>query len=106
MRPIVKCLAMIGWLVLVQPLAACAENDDDGDHDRARDLHERGEIRGLADILDIVRAQAPGDIIAVELVRRSDKWVYRLQIVAPDGRRNVVDVDAGAGVIMNNGEND
>jgi uncharacterized membrane protein YkoI len=108
MGPIIKHIATVGLagLILAQPLAAYTESDDDGDHDRARDLYERGEIRGLADILDIVRAQAPGDIVAVDLVRKGNKWVYRLQIVAADGRRKIIDVDAGAGVIMRDGVGD
>ncbi|ESY77383.1 peptidase M4 [Mesorhizobium sp. LNHC221B00] len=101
-------LAMLGLagLVLAQPLAARADEDDDGDHDRARDLYEHGEIKGLSNILDIVRAQAPGDIVAVDLIRKANKWVYRFQVVGADGRRKTVDVDAGAGVIMREGEGD
>ncbi|TJW07555.1 MAG: hypothetical protein E5W82_22840 [Mesorhizobium sp.] len=108
MRATVKHLAVMGLvgLVLVQPLAARADDDDDDDHDRARNLYEHGQIRGLSNILDIVRAQAPGDIIAVDLIRKSNKWVYRFQIVATDGRRTIVDVDAGAGVIMRDGVGD
>lgn len=103
-----KRLAMLGLagLVLAQPLAARADEDDDGDHDRARDLYEHGEIKGLSNILDIVREQAPGDIVAVDLIRKANKWVYRLQVVGADGRRKTVDVDAGAGVIMREGEGD
>lgn len=103
-----KRLAMLGLagLVLTQPLTARADEDDDGDHDRARDLYEHGEIKGLSNILDIVRAQAPGDIVAVDLIRKANKWVYRFQVVGADGRRKTVDVDAGAGVIMREGEGD
>lgn len=103
-----KRLAMLGLagLVLVQLVAARADEDDDGDHDRARDLYEHGQIRGLSSILEIVRAQAPGDIVAVDLIRKANKWVYRFQVVGADGRRKTVDVDAGAGVIMREGEKD
>jgi uncharacterized membrane protein YkoI len=90
----------LAGLVLGLPLAAHADEDDDGDHDRARDLHERGEIKGLSDILRLVRAQVPGDIVAIDLIRQGNGWVYRLQIVASDGRRRIVDVNAGAGVLM------
>lgn len=98
-------MGLIG-LALVQPLAAFADEDDDGDHDRARDLYEHGEIKGLAKILDIVRAQTPGDVVAVDLIRLGDKWVYRFQIIVADGRRKIVDVDADAGVIIGGGEGD
>lgn len=108
MMVILKRLAMLGLagLVLAQPPAARADEDDDGDHDRARDLYEHGEIRGLSDILHIVRAQAPGDIVAVDLISKAGKWVYRFQVVDAGGRRRTVNVDAGAGVIMRDGEGD
>lgn len=84
-------------LLLGTPLAALA--DEDGDHDLARDLYEEGEIHALADILRIVAEQAPGDIVAVDLIKQGNRWVYRFQVVASDGRRTIVDVDAGAGTI-------
>ena len=102
MKTVLKCLTMVGLcgFVLGWPLVAHADMDDDGDHDRARDLYERGEIEGLAKILDVVHAAAPGDIVAVDFIRVGSRWIYRFQIVAADGRRRVVDVDAGAGVLM------
>lgn len=92
-------VSLVG-LVLALPFAARAEVDDDGDHDRARDLYEHGEIKALSNILSVVRAQAPGDIVAVDFIRLGGRWVYRFQIVDADGRRRIVDVDAGAGTLM------
>jgi uncharacterized membrane protein YkoI len=102
MNTILKRLAMVGLsgFVLCWPLLARADMDEDGDHDRARDLYERGEIKGLSNILSVVHAKAPGEIVAVDFIRIGDRWVYRFQIIAADGRRKVVDVDAGAGVLM------
>ena len=94
----------VAGLVLAMPSAGRAQ-DDDGDHDRARDLYERGEIEGLADIMAIVRAKAPGEIVAVDLIRAKGRWVYRFQVIAADGRRRIVDVDAGAGGVLT-GEGD
>ncbi|WP_292064892.1 PepSY domain-containing protein [Mesorhizobium sp.] len=106
MRTALVRLAALGMagLIWATPFAARAQDDDD-DHDRARDLYERGEIEGLADILSVVRAKAPGDIVAVDLIRVGGKWVYRVQVVAADGRRRIVDVDAGAGAVLG-GEGD
>ncbi|MDX8443845.1 PepSY domain-containing protein [Mesorhizobium australafricanum] len=106
MKTVAMSLAALGVaaLVLALPSAVRAQDDDD-DHDRARDLYERGEIEGLADIMTIVRAKAPGEIVAVDLIRTGGKWIYRFQVVAADGRRRIVDVDAGAGGVLG-GEGD
>ncbi|TGV29674.1 hypothetical protein EN785_37135, partial [Mesorhizobium sp. M8A.F.Ca.ET.142.01.1.1] len=63
--------------------AARADEDDDGDHDQARDLYERGEIKGLANILDVVRTKAPGDVVAVDLIRKADRWVRIASMCRP-----------------------
>ena len=102
MRIILNRLAVAGMagLFLTVLVAAHADEDEDEDHDRARDLYEHGEIKGLPDILRLVRARAPGDVVAVDLIRGSSRWIYRLQVVASDGRRRTVDIDAGAGVVI------
>ncbi|TGS13846.1 hypothetical protein EN852_015565 [Mesorhizobium sp. M2E.F.Ca.ET.209.01.1.1] len=101
MKTVSMSLAALGLAALVMALpSAVRAQDDDDDHDRARDLHERGEIEGLADIMAIVRTKAPGEIVSVDLIRAGDKWIYRFQVVAADGRRRIVDVDAGAGGVL------
>jgi len=100
-RPIIFALA---GLAAAMTLAASAV--DDKDHDLARDLYERGEIRALADIIATVNARDPGDIVGIDLVRQGDKWVYRFQIVGADGRRAMVDVDAGPGTPISDGAGD
>ncbi len=85
--------------VLAQSVTTVADDDDD-DHDLARDLHEGGEIRALSEILRKVGESVPGEIVAVNLVRVSDRWVYRIQVVTSDGRRSIVDVDAGKGTMF------
>ncbi|RAZ71478.1 hypothetical protein DPM35_31365 [Mesorhizobium atlanticum] len=101
MKTISMSLAALGVAALVMTLpSALRAQDDDDDHDRARDLYERGEIEGLADIMAIVRAKAPGEIVSVDLIRAGGKWIYRFQVVAADGRRRIVDVDAGAGGVL------
>jgi len=86
--------AIVG-IALIVPLAA-AFGDSDSDHDLARDLYERGEIRSLSEILRVVGRQMPGDIVSVDLVKLAGKWVYRVQVVRPDGHRTTLDVDAAA----------
>ncbi|HZP20755.1 MAG TPA: PepSY domain-containing protein [Bauldia sp.] len=86
------------------PVAAAAE--DDSDHDLARDLYERGEILPLSEILAALGRRMPGDVVAVDLVRVGGRWVYRFQVVGPDGRRATVDLDAGPPGAATGGEGD
>jgi uncharacterized membrane protein YkoI len=102
MRTWLKLPAAIGFaaLLLAAPSIAGADDDnDDDDHDLARELYEHGEIRALSQILRTVGERAPGDVVAVDLVKLDNRWVYRFQVVEADGRRVIVDVDAGAGII-------
>jgi uncharacterized membrane protein YkoI len=101
MAGVAAILGVVGLVLAAPPVHAGDHGGDrDNDHDRARDLYERGEIHALADILRTVSERAPGDIIGIDLIKVGDKWVYRFQIVAADGHRMVVDVDAGAGTIL------
>ena len=99
-------LAMAALIGLALAWPAAARADDDSDHDRARDLYEQGEIHALAEILEIVRERAPGEIVAIDFVSVSGKWVYRFQVIGSNGRRTIVDVDAGAGMVVHDGAGD
>ncbi len=101
-RSVLLCLAatVVAILAFAGPLAVHAAADDDDDHDRARELREGGEIRALSEILAEVSRRVPGEIVAVDLVRGRDRWVYRVQVVSADGRRQIVDVDAGKGTVF------
>ena len=103
MRAQLKQLVIGGIAALVLAVPYAARADSDGNHDRARELYEHGEIQSLDDILRIAEARAPGDVISVDLLRLGDKWVYRFQIVASDGHRTSLDVDASAGTVLDGG---
>ena len=89
--------AVFAALALIAPLGA--RGDDD--HDVARDLYLGGKIHNLSEILSIVRAAAAGDVVAVEFSQLGDKWVYLFQIIAPDGHREMLRVDAASATIIN-----
>jgi uncharacterized membrane protein YkoI len=106
MKAMLKRLTAAGLAMLALSMPAVVRADDDHDHDRARELYEHGEIHALSDILRIVSEHAPGDVVGVDLVRQGDRWVYRFQIVAFDGRRLTLDVDAKAATVMRDGAGD
>ena len=89
----------------VSPTMAVADEGED-DHEVARELFEHGEIRPLEDILAKLKHDAPGDVVAVDLVRVGDQWVYRFQVIAADGHRSIVDVVAGPAKTSGEGGDD
>ena len=74
------------------------------DQDQTRKLVEHGLIHPLRDILARVRDQAPGDVVGINLSRRSGRWVYTLEVLTPTGMRVDVAVDGGTMVILSVGQ--
>jgi uncharacterized membrane protein YkoI len=79
--------------------AAGARADDGHDHDVARQAVERGEIKPLAEILQMVRDKLPGEIAGVKIERKGGRLMYELRIVGAQGRLLEVYVDAATGEI-------
>lgn len=99
-------LALFGAVV---PAGAIAndrdEHDDDGydyegDHERARQAFEQGEIRPLGELLQIVTSTIPGEIVDVEFEKEDGVWVYEFYLIDRDGTLLEVFVDAKTGDIM------
>jgi uncharacterized membrane protein YkoI len=69
------------------------------DHDDARRAVEAGEIRPLADILNVVKGKLPGDVVGVKLEREAGAWMYELRVVDDKGRLFEIHVDARSGEV-------
>jgi uncharacterized membrane protein YkoI len=89
----------IGLLTALTIVAAEARADDHRDHDVARQAVERGEIKSLAEILQVVRAKLPGEVAGVKIEREGGRLTYELRIVGTRGRLLKVHVDAATGEI-------
>lgn len=109
--PVMRHFARIftGVLLAIMLAAGPAMADDHGhgrgkgddDHDLARELYEKGDIRPLAQVLAAVARKVPGDVVAVDLIQnKDDSWTYVVQVVTADGRRVVVDVDAASATVI------
>jgi uncharacterized membrane protein YkoI len=85
---------------------AFADEQEDEEHDQARELLEHGQIHSLNEILQSISRSIDGEVVSVELTQINNRWVYRLQIVAPDGRRTFVDIEANADVDLEDREDD
>lgn len=79
---------------LLSTLAPATSARADEEADRARRALERGEVRPLDEVLHAVRAAVPGDVVAVDLKHDDGRWLYKLRILGPDGKRRSVKVDA------------
>lgn len=79
--------------------AAGARADDGHDHDVARRAVERGEIKPLAEILQMVRDKLPGEVAGVKIERKGGRLMYEFRIVGAQGRLLEVYVDAATGEI-------
>ncbi len=75
-----------------------------GDHDRAREARERGDIKPLEDILTSVQQRFPGDVVKVELEHEHGRWIYEIKLIGKDGRLRKLDVDARDASIIKGGE--
>ncbi|MEQ1714489.1 MAG: PepSY domain-containing protein [Hyphomicrobium sp.] len=111
-----KFAAAVLFALLV--MAVPAVGDDDGEHGheyegkRSRERHEdlehrdalrgaveRGEAKPLAEVLRIVAANHPGDIVGVEVELKGGVWIYEVRVADSNGRLIEVHVDAASGVI-------
>jgi hypothetical protein len=72
---------------------------DRASHDEARRALERGEVRPLAEILQMVQAELGGEVVSVDLERKNGDWLYEFRVIAPDGRRREIYVDALSGAV-------
>lgn len=88
-------IALLG-IILLAPASLARDRG----HDKLRQAVERGEIKPLADILELVRAKLPGEIAAVEAERKKGRWVYEFRTIDAKGRLREVYVDAQSAEIV------
>ncbi|MET4449158.1 hypothetical protein ABIB75_007470 [Bradyrhizobium sp. GM2.2] len=67
------------------------------DHDDARRAVEAGEIRPLAEILNVVKGKLPGEVVGVKPEREAGAWLYEFRVVDVKGRVFEIHVDAKSG---------
>ena len=70
------------------------------DHDEARYLVNRGNIRPLPEVLRAVQSHLFGEIIDVQLRSKDFRWIYLCKLVTPTGRRVIVAIDAATLAIL------
>ena len=88
------------YLLLLACLAPGSAAAGRLDQDDARRLYRSGAILPLEQVLEVVRGYQPGRVIEVELDEDSRRYVYELEILAPDGRVWELEVDAATGRLL------
>ncbi len=87
-------------LILSVALAPPIHASDSGDHDRARQALEAGEILPLKTILEKVDRDSPGQVMEVELERKGERWVYEIKVLRPGGVLIKLLMDASDGTVI------
>lgn len=76
------------------------DTEADDDHETARKALEQHEVLPLGKVLAMIEEKQPGDVIEIELERKSGVWVYELELIDADGRVRELDIDARSGEIL------
>lgn len=75
-----------------------------GDHDRARQALEAGEVLPLRTILERVERDHAGQIMEVELERKETGWIYEVKLLKSGGALVKLKIDARTGALLDSKE--
>ncbi len=81
-------------------LAGGLARADDVGPEAAKRLLSEGRIKPLAEVLDAVKRQVPGEMLEVELEFEETGYVYELKLLRPDGKVQEIEADAASGKIL------
>ena len=94
MRTLICAVVVVGMLIAPMIGVRAADHDHGHDQERARRALEAGEIRPLDEILQEVHQRYPGTLVELELNQERGRWVYEVELLAPDGRLLKLRIDA------------
>ena len=87
--------------LLVAGAPAWADNDEDEeDHERARQAVTDGKALPLGEILSRLQPQIGGEVIEIELEGKGARLVYEIKVLGRDGRLRELYVDAATAEIL------
>lgn len=98
------------WLVhwaACSLLALCAMTwhsssaaSEKGDHERALQALQSGQVLPLTKVLALVEKTHPGQAMEVELESEGGQWQYEIKLLQPNGRLMKLKVDARTGEVL------
>ena len=77
---------------------AAASNQ--GDHERALQAVQSGQVLPLTKVLSLLEKAHPGQVLEVELESEGQVWLYEIKLLQPDGRLTKLKIDARTGQIL------
>lgn len=91
--------------VMTSPIALSSGHerqweDDDHAYDRARRAVDEGEALPIAELLEQLKTEIPGEVVGVAFEREHGRWVYEFKIIDSEGHLLEVYVDAQSGAIL------
>ena len=87
--------ALLAWVDI-----GLAGDGHGGDHERARQALEAGEVLPLRTIIERVERDYPGQVIEVELEREHGRWEYDIKLLRSGGSLVKLRIDARDGRIL------
>ena len=94
------CLVLTLLLWAGSGLAGDRDGGHGGDHDRARQALEAGEVLPLRTIIERVERDYPGQIVEVELERENGRWEYEIKVLRAGGALVKIKLDARDGSVL------
>lgn len=72
----------------------------DGDHDRAKQLKEAGEILPLEQVIERAKKDHPGRLLEAELEEKKGRFIYELELLDEEGIVWELKYDAKSGELL------
>lgn len=94
LRPLLVALALLGGLGM-----PCAWPRD-GDHERALQAVQGGQVLPLRSVLERLEREHPGQVLEVELEDEDGRWVYEIKLLQSGGQRIKLELDAKTGEVL------
>ena len=91
-----RLAVLAGMVMMLMVLPGQADDD----HERARQLRQRGEVLPLTEVIERLQQRQPGRVLEVELEREQGRWVYEIEMLAEDGAVWEYQLDAASGELL------
>lgn len=95
-----RLAACAGLALCAMGLHGVAAASNKGDHERALQAVQSGQVLPLGKVLALVEREHPGQVLEVELESHDRQWQYEIKLLQPDGRLLKLKVDARTGEVL------